>query len=696
MTLNAPQNTADTEVVIVGTGAVLPEAMDVETFYDNVMAGRSAVVDLTQLADNSFRQFAAPVMAARGTYGMSYTNVGAPVDRSRIAKLGEALGLPLDKNLVSHIMTIEAVRQATASLPEDARAMTDCMLGYTSPASEGISIYFDNIEERFERFGGADLVPLLQAERDRYEFDRHKQLIICSVLTQKIRDFFNLGGACLLADAACASSFAAMLPAVLRLREGTSKYAIVGGTDDSLGSVNPLISFSHLGVLSEVPPVPFDKKSDGMVIGEGAVALLLTTKAEALRRGLTIQAVIKGIGGSSDGKSGGMTEPTVVGQMLSYERAYGNSQPAAMTYIEGHGTGTKVGDRVELESLSRYFANQSVPLGSAKYNVGHTMGCAGATGVLRALGVMQRRQVPPAPYFEAYPDDRKTSLTILKEPKKIPIKSTAKSELMNVGVSSFGFGGSNFHLWLQEHKESDAVSNITAMPTPALDVVLCAEAEADIKDVATLFRNTTYRLPPKAWPFIDKIQMLGVLITEKLFRDNSISPSQLDRMNVHVVTGSTQPLELQRETTERQLTTYMLGLLAQQRPDKKALIDKVASVAYDDMGEMNDTSILGGHCSLIAARVTKAFDFRGVNFNVDADYASGLMAIECARSILRAQGGAALVFDIIKEADKDECYLVGKAMRVSLLASADYARQYNLPVKAVVTPLEITRGRRAA
>lgn len=692
MTPIMPQNMADSEIVIVGTGAVLPGAMNVDEFYDNVMAGRTQVADLTQLADNSFRQYAAPVMAERGTHGMSYTNVGAPVDRSRIAKLGATLGLPLDKNLVSHIMTIEAVRQAAEKLPADARVATDCMLGYTSPASEGISIYFDNIADRFERSGGADLVPLMQAERDRYEFNRHKQLIICSVLSEKIRDYFNLGGVCLLADAACASSFAAMMPAMLRLREGRSRYAIVGGTDDSLGSVNPLISFSHLGVLSAVPPIPFDKKSDGMVIGEGAVALLLTTKAEAMRAGLPILAVIKGLGGSSDGKSGGMTEPTVIGQMLSYERAYGKDQPSAMTYLEGHGTGTKVGDRVELESLSRYFANQSVPIGSAKYNVGHTMGCAGATGMLRALGVMQRGQVPPSPYFEAYPDDRKTGLSMPTQGKKL----AKKAEPMNTGVSSFGFGGSNFHVWLQEYKSDTVTSNVTTMPAALHDVVLCAETEADIKDVATLFRNTTYRLPPKAWPFIDKIQMLGVLISEKLFRENSISPSTLDRMNVHVITGSTQPLELQRETTERQLTTYMLGLLAQQHPDKKALIDKVAAVAYDDMGEMNDTSILGGHCSLIASRVTKAFDFRGVNFNVDADYASGLVAIECARSILRAYGGAALVFDIIKEADKDECYLVGKAMKVSLLASADYARQYNLPIQAIVTPLEVTRGRHAA
>lgn len=684
MTIPAAGTLAENEIVIVGAGAVLPDAMTAASFIENVMAGHSAVKDLTALPDNSFRQYAAPIMAERGVHGMSYTSMGAPVNRSAVAALGEKLGLPLHENLVSHIMTIEAIRQATAALPAEARAATDCMLGYTSPASEGIGIYFDNIEARLEKFGGKDLVPLLQPERERYELGRNKQLVLCTVLSEKIRRFFGFGGAAMLTDAACASSFAALLPATLRLREGLSRYAVVGGTDDSLGSVNPLISFSHLGVLSSVPPIPFDKKSDGMVIGEGAVAFLLTTAAEAMRAKLPIMAIVKGIGGSSDGKSGGMTEPTLVGQLVAYERAYGVHTPPQMTYLEGHGTGTKVGDRVELESLARYFSNKAIPLGSAKWNVGHTMGCAGATGMLRALGVMQRRQVPPAPYFEGYPDERKTSLQILAAGKKL----AEEKEPMNVGVSSFGFGGSNFHVWLQEYKGAGTPTP-SSLPSAAHEVVLCAEAEADIKDVATLFRTTTYRLPPKAWPFIDKIQMLGVLLTEKLFREHGINPATLDKQHVHVLTGSSQPLELQRETTERQLTTYVINLLRQQHPEQEALIAKVEAVAYDDLGEMNDTSILGGHCSLIAARVTKAFDLRGVNFNVDADYAAGLMAMECARAIVRACGGAALVYDIKKVADEEECYLVGTAMRVSLIASADYARQHNLPIQAVVQPLAL-------
>lgn len=700
MTANKLQNSTDStaqtdplaEVVIVGTGAVLPGSYTPAEFYDDMLRGQTRVTDLTKLTDNSHRHFVEPIVGTRETFGKSYTSMGAPIDRTRIAEMGEAMGLPLQENFISHIMAIEAVRQAVQHLPQDAKAQTDFMFGFTSPASEGIRAYFDKAQERIEKAGGAALKPLLQQERDRDVQGRANAMGICTLLSEKVRRTFDLGGACLLADAACASSLAALLPAVLRLREGRSRYAIVGGGDECLGCICPLISFSHLGVLSDKPPIPLDKASDGMVIGEGAVAFLLTTRAEAERAGLPVLAVIKGIGASSDGKSGGMTEPTLLGQLACYERAYEKGAPPAMAYIEAHGTGTKVGDRVEMNSLMRFFAGQSTPIGSAKWHVGHTMGAAGATGMLRAIGVMQRGQVPPAPYFEEYPIHDKIALTM--PTTAIPLN--APKGPMNVGVSSFGFGGSNYHVWLQQPGPTGSAPTSSAMPAPQHDVVLCAESEADIKDVAALFRLTNYRLPPKAWPFIDKIQLLAVLLGEKLFRDHAIGVATLDRTQMHVITGSTHPLELQREISERQMITYLLGRVSLWNPERAAEVQAVEATVYDDLVEMNDQSILGAHTCLTASRVTKAFDFRGMNFNVDADYASGLMAMECARSILRAYGGAALVYDVVKEVDADNCYLTGKAMKVSLLASAEYAQQHSLPIKAVVQPLEIERVGHAA
>ncbi|MGE3771036.1 MAG: beta-ketoacyl synthase N-terminal-like domain-containing protein [Bdellovibrionales bacterium] len=667
-----------TEIVIVSMGAMLPGADTVDQFFDNIMEGRRYTQPLTNLPDAALRQdYTVVYDRDRTVRDRSYTLMGAPLDRRKLVMLAQKLGLPLEDNFLLHVLLVEVVRQCVQDrLPADALAETDLILGLINPPSEAVSVYYDRIRRRFAKQGAGEA---LELELQRQQPLRRNELSILSVIAEKVRGYFRLGGLALLTDAACASSHAALYTAVLRLREGCARYAVVGGGEDGLGNVNPLIGFSQLGVLAENHPVPFDRKADGMVIGEGAAAFLLTTKAEAQRAKLPILAVIKGIGASSDGKFGGLTEPTMPGQILCYERAYGKNVPTHMTFLEAHGTGTKVGDRVELDSMTRFFAGQTTPIGSAKWSVGHTMGAAGAVGLLRALGIMQRHTLPPHPYFEAYPANK--NVTLVTHTSSRPVKKTGP---MNVGISSFGFGGANFHVWLQEYVEGAAV-----LPAPASqthDVVLCAMAEADVKEVPNLFRQTAYRMPPKAWPFIDKMQLLGVLLTEKLLREQGIDMAALDRDSLHVFAGSTQPLELQRELIERLVTTYAQQVVDRQSPGT------TETIPVNDIVEMNDQSMLGTLNSLIASRVTKAFDLRGMNMNVDADFASGLVALDVARSALRVSSGAALVFDTVKKLEQPDCNLRGVAMRCMLVASLPYALEYNLPILSTVQPLEIQRG----
>ena len=142
-------------------------------------------------------------------------------------------------------------------------------------------------------------------------------------------------------------------------------------------------------------------------MGEGAAIFVLKRLADAERDGDKIYAVLRGIGGSSDGKGKGITAPNPIGQKLAIERAWQNAglSPATATLIEGHGTSTRVGDVVEVQSMadvlsSFHLPRGSVALGSVKSNIGHLKGAAGAAGMLKTALALRDKVLPPSVHCE--------------------------------------------------------------------------------------------------------------------------------------------------------------------------------------------------------------------------------------------------------------------------------------------------------
>jgi hypothetical protein len=226
------------------------------------------------------------------------------------------------------------------------------------------------------------------------------------------------------------------------------------------------------------------------------------------------------------------------------------------------------------------------------------------------------------------------------------------------------------------------------------EVVLVAECTADVAEINQLASITSYRLPPKAWTTLDKIQLLGVLSVEKLLREAKIDHTRLDRDLVHVITASSAPLELFRGLTELQQLEYALRFLEKEDPALAGRTDEIRRQAMQGLPAFNEQSALGCRNNLTASRVTKAFDFHGVNFNIDADYASGILALETARTILASNTGAAFVLDTAKTMNEAEGYLQASAITCRLVASMAYAKKYNLPILARLQPL--ARDRRCA
>ena len=182
--------------------------------------------------------------------------------------------------------------------------------------------------------------------------------------------------------------------------------AISGGIDRNMG-VSTFVKFCKIGALSATGTRPYAEGADGFVMGEGAAIFLLKRLADAERDGDKIYAVLRGMGGSSDGKGKGITAPNPIGQKFAIERAWKNAglSPATATYIEGHGTSTRVGDVVEVQSMAEVLNGFHLPcalrgLGSVKSNFGHLKGAAGAAGLLKTTLALRDKVLPPSVHCE--------------------------------------------------------------------------------------------------------------------------------------------------------------------------------------------------------------------------------------------------------------------------------------------------------
>jgi enediyne polyketide synthase len=275
---------------------------------------------------------------------------------------------------------------------------------------------------------------------------------LSNTIAGRICNYFNLKGGGYTVDGACASSLLAVTTACSALESGDVDIAIAGGVDLSLDPFE-LAGFSKLGALAKDNMRIFDVHSSGFWPGEGCGMLVLMRREDADARHHSSYAVLRGWGVSSDG-SGGITRPEPAGQLLALRRAYQRAGYGidSVSYLEGHGTGTSVGDAAELQALSaaRREARAGAPpaaLGSIKANIGHTKAAAGVAGLIKATLAVQTRILPPTtgcdtPHGELTKE--KPALRVLKEGELWPGGAPYRA-----GVNAMGFGGINTHVTLE-------------------------------------------------------------------------------------------------------------------------------------------------------------------------------------------------------------------------------------------------------
>ena len=283
--------------------------------------------------------------------------------------------------------------------------------------------------------------------------------LLGNVVAGRISNRLDLRGTNCVVDAACASSFSAIHLAILELASGRSDMVVTGGVD-TLNDIFMHMCFSKTHTLSATGDArPFSKDADGTVLGEGIGILVLKRLKQAQKDGNRIYAVIKGLGSSSDGKSQSIYSPSIEGQIKALRTAYKNAaiNPATVDLIEAHGTGTRVGDKVEFKALNRIFQESGAnghkcALGSVKSMIGHTKASAGAAGLIKAALSLYHKVLPPT-LKAAAPDpdlDIESSNFYLNSATR-PWFSRSRHP-RRAGVSAFGFGGSNFHIVLEEYQ----------------------------------------------------------------------------------------------------------------------------------------------------------------------------------------------------------------------------------------------------
>lgn len=346
--------------------------------------------------------------------------------------------------------------------------------------------------------------------------------LLGNVIAGRIANRLDLGGMNCVADAACASSLAAVRMAVSELVEGRADMMITGGVDTD-NSPFTYMCFSKTPAFSPSQKIrPFDQESDGMLIGEGLGMLVLKRLEDAERDADRIYALIQGIGSSSDGRFKSIYAPRSSGQSLAVERAYHEAgfPPPSIGLLEAHGTGTKAGDPAEFTGLKDVFGTpngnaQTIAIGSVKSNIGHTKAAAGAAGLIKAALALYHK-VLPATLNVTQPS---SALNITESHFYIntetrPWFRRVKGEIRRAAVSAFGFGGTNYHLVLQEYQDTKPFQRMQTVPqmilicakTPAALLEdlksIITELESDDGSVAyrTLIQSSRDLLPDQNWP----------------------------------------------------------------------------------------------------------------------------------------------------------------------------------------------------
>ena len=455
-----PDNRPACDIAIVGVGCIVPGASDHRTFWANVL---NKVDAISEIPPNrwDWRQYYDPDRAKRDKI---YSKWGGFIDDVPFDPV--EFGMPPSSlksiepfQLLALLVVRAALEDAGLMQRPFPRERTSVMLGAGGGGGDlsGNYVVRSSLPTLFGESAG-ELTDELQGILPEWTEDSFAGILM-NVAAGRVANRFDFGGLNYTVDAACASSLAAIYLAVRDLETGNSDVAIAGGVD-AIQNPFSFLCFAKTQALSPSGRCrPFDADADGIAISEGFATVVLKRLADAERDGDRIYAVIRGVGGASDGRDRSLTAPRPEGQMRALRRAYAQAgyAPSTVGLVEAHGTGTVAGDQAEVEALSRFFAEygaerQGTAIGSVKSMIGHTKAAAGVAGLIKVALALHHGVLPPTlgvkqpnpkAKFEESP------LYVNSEARPWPRHPDGRPR--RAGVSAFGFGGTDFHVALEEY-----------------------------------------------------------------------------------------------------------------------------------------------------------------------------------------------------------------------------------------------------
>ncbi|MFQ6339670.1 amino acid adenylation domain-containing protein [Bacillus sp. AF62] len=361
------------------------------------------------------------------------------------------------------------------------------------------------------------------------------------ILASRTSYIFNLKGPSLVIDTACSSGLVSVHLACEALKNGECNMAIAGGVNlflrpENIGTMNEIeAENAHISI--------FDKNAKGTAWGEGISAIILKPLNKAIEDRDNIYAVIKGSAINNDGASNGITAPNADAQEKLISRAWENAKisPDTISYIETHGTGTILGDPIEIKGITNAFKKytdkkQFCGIGSVKPNIGHTVGASGMASLIKAVMALKEQVLPPSINFnEPNPLINFTTSPVYVNDR---IRKWKKNETpRRAGVSSFGFSGTNCHIVLEE--------------APIIDEKIGQEQVMEVFTLSAKNKESLYNLIEKYTDFV-------------------IEETDLNLSNLCYTAN-----------TGRKHWEYRICLMVKDKEDLKRKIEKLRNVSLD-------------------------------------------------------------------------------------------------------------------
>ncbi|MDF2255202.1 type I polyketide synthase [Streptantibioticus ferralitis] len=450
----APAEPKPLDIAVIGMACMFPQAPDTPAFWANVVTGTDAITEVP-----TERWDPALYYSPDGGPGTTPSKWGGFLPRIPFDPLG--YGIPpsaLGSIEPVQLLALETARRALADAGyEDGgrafdRSRTSVVFGAEAGSDLSSAGVLGAVLPAF-----LGKVPQAIAEQLPKLTEDSFPGMLANVISGRIANRLDLGGANFTVDAACASSLAALDVACKELVAASSDLALCGSADLHNG-INDYLLFASSHALSPSGRSrPFDASADGIALGEGVACLVLKRLADAERDGDRVYAVVKGVGSASDGRSLGLTAPRREGQRAALDRAYraAGVGPAEVGLLEAHGTGTVVGDRTELAALTEVFDEAGAPpgscsLGSVKSQIGHTKCAAGLAGLIKTALALYTGVKPPTLHLTLpNPAWRSAGSPFVFHTRVRPWPVPPGERV--AGVSAFGFGGTNFHAVLRGH-----------------------------------------------------------------------------------------------------------------------------------------------------------------------------------------------------------------------------------------------------